>query len=658
MTRLRQILLVAGAVWVTVLAAGCTKEGRPATDWEADPDAVRIEASVGTVTKTNPLGTEDEQTKFNKGDKISVIHVSANKLVNYVHDGISWAPEGEDYLTWQTGAANTFRLQYPYIGHESDFGEFFKDQSTLEKMTRSDLMEAEKVEYTKIPGNKTLSAALKRKRSLVTVVIAGFGDELSSEDAKVTDLKLHLWDGGQGDEIITVTPFIRDEQGTAKPEGTAGLKGYSYTAIGRNDCKYSGKPFITMTVAGKTLTVANPADMVVGKLYTYKLIVGKQTVKIGGVTVENWTTGKLDGKFEAEVDDYSEWDGKKVSSGYTFSGSGTSENPYLIKSAADLAGLAANVNSGTNYQSKYFKLEANIDLMGHEWTPIGTRGNSFYGNFDGDGKVITNLTISNATDCAGLFGFADGTIQNIVLRNASVTSSSTAALLVGGSEGGVIKSCNVDGTVRSSRDNAAGIVGQSSEVEISDCEVNVECYGGNATGGVFGSKNNDSWDVVVKNCTVRGRIFGKIVGGIAGMLHGSDVISGCKSYATLSQFDKKNYTTAGGIAGEAYYKCKFEDCEVYGNIDIECENDSEYFPLSVGGAIGRAREVTISNLKFEGTMNVKSIKEEKGVGAVIGVVENSLTVSSECTYKKSGTGTFPPVGTYPEGVDISKITGI
>ena len=72
-----------------------------------------------------------------------------------------------------------------------------------------------------------------------------------------------------------------------------------------------------------------------------------------------------------------------------------------------------------------------------------------------------------------------------------------------------------------------------------------------------------------------------------------------------------------------------------------------------GGAIGLASEATISNLKFEGMMNVKSIKEEKGVGAVIGEVQNSLTVSSECTYKKSGTGTFPPVGTYPEGFDTS-----
>ena len=52
-------------------------------------------------------------------------------------------------------------------------------------------------------------------------------------------------------------------------------------------------------------------------------------------------------------------------------------------------------------------------------------------------------------------------------------------------------------------------------------------------------------------------------------------------------------------------------------------------------------------------MNVKSIKKENKVGAVIGEVQNSLTVSLECTYRKSGTGTFPPVGTYPEWFDTS-----
>ena len=664
---------MAGAAWVTaLLAAGCTKEGRPATGWEADPDAVRIEASVGTVTKTNPLGNDDEQTKFSNGDQIAVASVdngAVEKTVKYQFDGSSsWKPVADesgamDYLLWDTPV--TFRAWYPASASWDGFT-LPQDQSGASgSLADADFMtwSAEYKDDASIPEGRKLSITMQRQMALVTIVID-----------KVEDQYDYIKNPGfSGAKIYSAhTSVKRQDNGTFASEGEP----YKISPL---EHQIDGKPAFSAIVApGKangnaffTVNIVNTSesyfhDVAVtgipaaeaGKHYTYKLIVGKQTIKIGGVTVENWTTGKLEGKFEAEVDDYSEWDGKKVSSGYTFSGEGTSDKPWRITSATDLAGLAANVNAGTNYQGKYFKLEANIDLMGHEWTPIGTRGNSFYGNFDGDGKVITNLTISNATDCAGLFGFARGTIQNIVLRNASVISSSTAALLVGESEGGVIKSCKVDGTVRSGN-NAAGIVGQSSsEVEISDCEVNVECYGDNNVGGVFGDKTNDSEAIAVKNCIVRGRICGKTVGGIAGQLQGSDVISGCKSYATLSHIDKMNCTWAGGIAGSAYYNCKFENCEVYGNIDIECENDSEYFPLSVGGAIGRAGEVTISNLKFEGTMNVKSIKEEKGVGSVIGGVENSLTVSSECTYKKSGTGTFPPVGTYPEGVDISKITGI
>ena len=662
---------MAGAAWVAaLLAAGCTKEGRPATGWEADPDAVRIEASVGTVTKTNPLGNDDEQTKFSNGDQIAVASVdngAVGKTVKYQFDGSSWAPVADesgatDYLVWDTPV--TFRSWYPAAASWDGFT-LPQDQSGASgSLADADFMtwSAEYKDDASIPEGRKLSIVMQRQMALVTIVI----DKVEDEYADLKDISVQMKRINSAHSSINLQP-----DGTFKSDGDpTNVQPYehviesksAYSAVVVPGNAVDKEVFLSIDVDGdKEGTQTKEIEEVTGipaaeagKHYTYKLIVGKKTVKIGGVTVENWTTGcGLDGKFEAEVDDYSEWDGKKVSSGYTFSGSGISENPYLIKSAADLAGLAANVNSGTNYHGEYFKLEANIDLMGHEWTPIGTREKSFYGSFDGAGKVITNLTISNATDCAGLFGyFSYGTIQNIVLRNASVISSSTAALLVGKSVGGVIKSCKVDGTVRSGYD-AAGIVGASFEVKISDCEVNVECYGNNATGGVFGSKDNDSGDVVVKNCIVRGRIFGKIVGGIAGMLQGSDVISGCKSYATLSQFDKKNYTTAGGIVGEAYYKCKFEDCEVYGNIDIECENDSEYFPLSVGGAIGRAREVTISNLKFEGTMTVKSVKEEKGVGAVIGVVENSLTVSSECTYKKSGTGTFPPVGTYPEGFDTS-----
>lgn len=62
------------------------------------------------------------------------------------------------------------------------------------------------------------------------------------------------------------------------------------------------------------------------------------------------------------------WDGtaKKWTSG-----TGTSSDPYLIASAANLAYLSAMVESGTNYKGVYFKQTVDINLNNLEWTPIG-----------------------------------------------------------------------------------------------------------------------------------------------------------------------------------------------------------------------------------------------------------------------------------------------
>ena len=671
--RIRHVIFFAAAA--VMLVAGCSKQDASAPGFSTDPDAVRVEASVSAVTRTNPLGGEDSD-KFNAGDQISVSN--GTKTVKYQFDGNSWAPVADetgatDYLVWDTPV--TFRAWYP-VGRSTDGSEFTLPSVQDGNMgyytlADADFMTSDACTYSTlkdIPGDRTFKPVLKRRMALVTIII----DKVADEFDFVKDIKVEV------KNIYSAHSSVKlQSDGTFKSEGAAvNVSPYSHSIEGKS--AYSAvvvpgdaadaKTFLQVSVDGykddektdpywQLVEVTGIRAAEAGKHYTYKLIVGKETVKIGGVTVEDWTSGgPIDGKFEAEVDDYSEWDGTRVSGTYYFAGDGTSESPYLIKSATDLAGLAANVNSGIKYFDKYFRLETNIDLKGHEWIPIGKRGEYFYGTFDGNGKVITNLTISNATDCAGLFGIADGTIRNIILRNASVASSSVVALLVGESVDGVIKSCKVDGTARSGY-CAAGIVGQSnSKVEISDCEVNVECYSDNDAGGVFGSKTNDGGAVVVKNCIVRGRILGKCVGGIAGMLQGSDVISGCKSYATLSHVDKTNDSVAGGLAGSAFYNCKFEDCEVYGDIDIESEY--EFGSPRVGGAIGQALGATISNLKFEGTMTVKSIMEGNTVGAIVGVVDKSLTISSQCTYRKSGTGEFPPVGSYPEGVDISNIKGI
>lgn len=61
----------------------------------------------------------------------------------------------------------------------------------------------------------------------------------------------------------------------------------------------------------------------------------------------------------------------------------------MITTEAGLNKLATDVNSGTVYSGKYFKLGASITVT--DWTPIGQKGtdNKFAGTFDGNGQTVT-----------------------------------------------------------------------------------------------------------------------------------------------------------------------------------------------------------------------------------------------------------------------------
>lgn len=90
------------------------------------------------------------------------------------------------------------------------------------------------------------------------------------------------------------------------------------------------------------------------------------------------------------------------------SGSGTKSDPYLIRTAAQLQAFAAAVNGGTGYEGQYISLDADLDLTGTAWTPIGATG-SFNGSFNGNYHTITGMTIGSESEKAsyteaGLFG--------------------------------------------------------------------------------------------------------------------------------------------------------------------------------------------------------------------------------------------------------------
>lgn len=118
-----------------------------------------------------------------------------------------------------------------------------------------------------------------------------------------------------------------------------------------------------------------------------------------------------------------------------------------IGNAADLKkiGVDANYPLDGNY-----KLTADIDISGSEWTPIG----DFAGTFDGNGKTISGMTFTQATEAGsvvGLFKVVNGTVKNLKMTNVniaipgSVKDVGVVAHQIG--NGATISACETSGTI-------------------------------------------------------------------------------------------------------------------------------------------------------------------------------------------------------------------
>ena len=126
------------------------------------------------------------------------------------------------------------------------------------------------------------------------------------------------------------------------------------------------------------------------------------------------------------------WDGS-IAEAFA-GGDGSEKKPYIINKASQLALLAKEVNSGTDYNGKYISLECNLDLNHCEWKPIGNGNESFNGIFDGNNYTIFNIKITDGANFTteysrgetnqytiGLFGSCyNATIKNITIEKASV----------------------------------------------------------------------------------------------------------------------------------------------------------------------------------------------------------------------------------------------
>ena len=269
-----------------LLLAGCATDSDNSNTWLSDPNAVHVSASVGSIfTRSNPAAADEAgQTSFNTGDVMGVSNNGTS--ITYTFNGTDWQPGNGSYLVWDASNLK-FQCWYPADGKNTfSKGYIQEDQSNETEIAKSDYMKAEVTTLTEIPGNRQLNVALVRKTARLILNIQSFNDQFDASTTKVNHIRIASKASTEASETSTVN--IKPLQ-----NGEGGIN-TTYTALVIPG-KVEGKLYFTTDESTETPLVVKTGTLEAGKSYTYNLIVGKNKVTIGNVTVAEWGTDKIDG---------------------------------------------------------------------------------------------------------------------------------------------------------------------------------------------------------------------------------------------------------------------------------------------------------------------------------------------------------------------------
>lgn len=346
--------------------------------------------------------------------------------------------------------------------------------------------------------------------------------------------------GGEA-KLDTNDPYIASVSVTKAPDKSVYFEGESFDTAGMTvTAKYNNGDEVTVT--DYSLSVGGALGVGTYKVYIY----------YGGLKTSVTVT----------VNEKMPW-----------SGDGTAESPYTIKTADELKELAKRVNKGKTFSGEYFILTSDIDLSSvSSWTPIGqSSAYRFDGVFDGKGFVIDNLYSTSG----GLFGYVG---NNAVIKNIGVAS----------------------GEINAPTSSFTGAIAKwSYGADFINCWNGADIYCGGYSGGLIGTVR-DGGESIVKGCYNKGSIVSKYssVGGIIGHLDTT----------------RTGYVTVNVTVSECYN---------LGNITAEDD---------AGGIVGRVQDGhTIENCYNAGKITLNDSSSVDGAGGIVGMLTNKNTVKN-CYY--------------------------
>ena len=310
-------------------------------------------ASADGFTRSNPLGTAEEQAKFNVNDEISV-QADGQDAVTYKYDGKEWQPQGNKFLKWESNEMN-FIAYYPasFNGTINQPTEY----NSLKSLAAADFMSYSGPQTnTKDNKRNQLTLVMNRMMARVVVEIAGFNDQYT-KNATVNSLSI------------------------------CGVKAYKhsdnkfYALIDPSSTPSTTAPFLSLEVAdGESTTTekytTTPTTFEAGKSYTYQLKVGKNKISVSGITVKDWdNTGIITEGSKAE----------QIIPYVTFKADAEQKFKMTTSGKYTISGLQYSVNNG-----KWENVEKDIPV-----TFGGTNGTLRLRGTNINGTASSSIALSN-----------------------------------------------------------------------------------------------------------------------------------------------------------------------------------------------------------------------------------------------------------------------
>ena len=471
------------------------------------------------ATRTTADGTWEEE------DAIT-LSIDANTYT-YQYEGTDWTSSAPYF--WQEGDAAISVSAYSFGGKASGDYAVQAAQQTGDGYQSSDLLYAPAVEVAH-GEEASLTFYHQTAKVVVNLKKEGIMAENHAHGVAIQGVLSGTFTAPTGEETYGTWTNLKESSSITPQSITPANSEYAASYQALLIPQTIGDAFISITIDDKTYryTPETGTTLQPGHVYTYNITVFSYGLEVRVTESINWNaTNPSSGGITLE-DHYD-----------------PETNTYYVYTADGLDDWAEKARTDLTVSCI---LMDDIDYNNKEWTAIGDPGNQYAGTFDGGGHTIRNIKIKDEAQNNGLFGYiaGGGTVKNLTVKNASMTTSGTKYGIIAAWNDGTIENCVVSSCRITGSSDYVGCISYQNFGRISCCRVddaNVSCgsFGGivwlnngrieassfqghiNADGGALVDINGITGGTIIACWTDATHQEGKTVAGIVRYLYGGSV---------------------------------------------------------------------------------------------------------------------------------------